>query len=52
MPSKEDATKNWQKKMSWSYLAPGYLTVTLSRDFDDQMHQNAAFPEAENILWI
>jgi hypothetical protein len=27
------------------------MTVTLSRDFDDQMHQNAAFPEAENILW-
>jgi hypothetical protein len=34
------------KEIVWLFRRPGII-----KDFDDQMHQNAAFPEAENILW-
>jgi hypothetical protein len=31
-------------------FSAGYLTVTLSRDFDDQMHQNAAFQKLKIFM--
>jgi hypothetical protein len=52
MPSKGDATKKLTKQNVLKLFSTGLSDRNIiKRLFDDQMHQNAAFPEAENILW-
>jgi hypothetical protein len=51
-PSKEEATKKLTKENVLKLFSTGLSDRNIiKRLFDDQMHQNAAFPEAENILW-
>ncbi|WP_016988870.1 hypothetical protein [Flavobacterium sp. ACAM 123] len=50
--AKEEATKKLTKENVLKLFSTGLSDRNIiKRLFDDQMHQNAAFPEAENILW-
>jgi hypothetical protein len=51
-PSKEGGTKKLTKENVLKLFSNGLSDRNIiKRLFDEQMHENAAFPEAEDILW-